>query len=270
VLDAGVNFEGYVVDGVLGRGGSATVYRAHGMADPRQQAALKVLADDHRGPAELARLEREFAFANRLNHPQVVSVFRRGDGWLTMELVDGGTVTTLGSLEDRLAALAQIADALDYVHRSGIVHCDVKPSNILVFQAFSHAGAVLIDFGVAHSLAEDVARHPQQVQASLPYVAPELLRGQSPSAATDEYALACSAVELITGSPPFVTDTAAALIDAQLNLPPPQRSDTLSWLPRAFDSIVGKAMAKTPELRYESCGQFVTQLTRTLGNRPAR
>jgi eukaryotic-like serine/threonine-protein kinase len=257
-------FEGYVIDAVLGHGGCATVYRAHDAADAQHAIALKVLADDHRGPAELRRLQREFDFAKRLRHPQVITVSEHGDGWLAMALVDGGTVATLHSLSDHLTALAQIADALDYVHSFGIVHCDVKPSNILVFQEFSRDGAVLIDFGVAHSVAEDVHRRPQQVQASLPYIAPEVLRGRAPSAVTDEYGLACTTVELVTGSPPFVENTTMALIDAHLNRSPPRTSGTMSWLPRAFDSIIGRAMAKDPEVRYQTCTEFVSLVIKVL------
>jgi eukaryotic-like serine/threonine-protein kinase len=264
VLRRGKEFEGYVVDDVLGHGGSATVYRAHDAATPHHTVALKILADEHRTLAECARLRREFDFAKGLDHPHVVSVERRGDGWLTMQFIDGRTAKSLRSLEDRLTTLAQIADALDYVHRCGIVHCDVKPSNILVHADFSGGGAVLIDFGVAHALADDHHKRPQQVQASLPYIAPEVLYGQAPWAATDEYALACTAVELITGAPPFRANTSMALVDAQLNRAPPRISRTLSWVPRAFDSILAKAMAKDPAVRYRSCTQFVALLTRAL------
>ena len=129
-----------------------------------------------------------------------------------MEVVDGGTSTALSTKEDRLTALAQIADALDYTHRTGIVHCDVKPSNILVPQDFSRA--VLIDFGVAYAVSETVGWHATQIEASLPYTAPELLHGRPPSALTDQYALACTAVELLLGAPPFSgAETWMALVD---------------------------------------------------------
>ena len=252
------------MDVALGHGGYATVYRAHDAAIPDRAVALKVLDEHRRGPTQLARLQREFDFARRLDHPHVVAMYESGDGWLAMELVDGGTVATLSSLPDRLAALAQIADALDYTHRLGIVHCDVKPSNILVSQGFSRSGAVLIDFGVAHAVAEDVGRHTTHIEASLPYSAPELLRGQAPSAATDEYALACTTVELITGSPPFSANTPMALVDAHLNRPPPRLSREISWLPHAFDSILAKAMAKSPDNRYESCTRFISLITQAL------
>ncbi len=257
-------FEGYVVDAVLGHGGYATVYRAHDAADPDRVVALKVLDDHHRQPAQMARLQREFDFANRLDHPHIIKVYERGSGWLAMELIDGGTVAKLQAMSDRLAALAQIADALDYAHRRGIVHCDVKPSNILVSLPFSVRGAVLIDFGVAHAVAEDVGHRPTHIEASLPYSAPELLRGHAPSAATDEYALACTAFELITGSPPFTATTSMALVDEQLHAPPPKVSRKIDWLPHAFDSIMAKALAKSPDNRYESCSEFVSLIARAL------
>jgi eukaryotic-like serine/threonine-protein kinase len=262
---AGEEFEGYVVDGAVGHGGYATVYRAHDVAGPDRAIALKILDEFHRRPAQLARLQREFEFAHQLDHPHIVTVYESGPGWLAMEFVGGGTVAILPTMANRLAALAQIAGALDYTHKCGILHCDVKPSNILVSEDFPRFGAVLIDFGVAHAVVEDVGRHPTHIEASLPYSAAELLRGQAPTAATDEYALACTAVELITGAPPFSANTSMGLVEAHLHSPPPRISRTISWIPHAFDSILAKAMAKSPENRYESCAEFVSLITRALG-----
>jgi eukaryotic-like serine/threonine-protein kinase len=264
VVSLGGWYEGYVVDAALGHGGYATVYLAHDAAGPDRTVALKILDDFHREPAQIARLQREFDFAHQLDHPHIIKVYECGEGWLAMELVKGGTATKLKGLTSRLAALAQIADALDYAHRLGIVHCDVKPSNILVSLPFSARGAVLIDFGVAHAVAEDVGRRPTHVEASLPYSAPELLRGQAPSAATDEYALACTAFELITGSPPFTATTSIDLVDEQLHAPPPKLSRKVDWLPHAFDSMMSKALAKNPDNRYESCSEFIALITRAL------
>jgi serine/threonine protein kinase len=255
----------YVVDAPLGYGGYATVYRARDAAIPDRAVALKVLDGNHRQPAQLARLQREFDFAHRLDHPHIIDVYGCGEGWLAMELVDGGTVAKLDDLRDRLAALAQIAGALDYAHQRGIVHCDVKPSNILVSLPFSTRGAVLIDFGAAHAVAEEVGRRPARIEASLPYSAPELLRGHAPSAATDEYALACTACELITGSTPFTATTSMGLMDEHLHSPPPKLSRKIVWLPHAFDSIMSKALAKSPDNRYESCSEFTSLITRAVG-----
>lgn len=268
---------------VVGSGGSAVVYLAR---DPDgTTVALKVLDDRHREPTHLARLQREFDFARQLDHPNIVTVFAAGPGWLAMEFLDGGTVSKLPGTTQHLTALAQVAGALDFAHRRGIVHCDVKPANILVDQPFSRA--VLIDFGVAHSMAEDVAARlthdrsrmsldparritrqasqPQpNVQASLPYSAPELLAGRTPSAPTDQYALACTAVELLTGSPPFTADTAVALMDQQLYSRPPRISQRCSWIPQAADSIIAKAMAKEPDRRHDSCAEFVSLISEVI------
>jgi serine/threonine protein kinase len=193
-----------------------------------------------------------------------VTVYERGPSWLSMELISGGSVAGLVTVPNRLAALGQIADALDYTHNRLIVHCDVKPANILVHTDFSRHGAVLIDFGVAHSITDDIGYRPVRVEASLPYSAPELLTGHAPTEATDEYALACTAVELLTGSPPFTANTQMGLIDAHLHRPPPHRSREISWLPRVFDSILAKAMAKDPEKRYHSCRELVSLIIRAL------
>lgn len=258
VLSPGDRFDGHTVDAVLGHGGYATVYRAHA-AD--RVVALKVLDEEHRHQAQVARLRREFDFAHRLHHLNIVTVYERGPAWLSMELVGCGSVSDVTSMANRLAALSQIADALDYTHNHAIVHCDVKPANILVREDFS---AVLIDFGVAHSSSDDIGRRPSQVEASLPYSAPELITGHAPSGATDEYALACTAVELITGTPPFTASTPLGLVDAHLHAPPPRRSVGIPWLPAVFDSVIAKALAKSPPDRYRSCRELMSLITRAL------
>lgn len=264
MVDAGGHLDGYVIDREVGRGGHATVYRAHARAHPERPVALKVLAEDHRGPAQQARLTREFDFAHRLRHPHIVTMYERGPFWLAMQFVDGGKSTQLRRLADRLTTLAQIADALDYMHQQGIVHSDVKPANVLVAKDFSRTGACLIDFSVAHAVVDDVFRRPKELQASLPYVAPEMLRGHAPTAATDEYALACCAVELLTGAPPFVADTSDELVKAHLRGIPPRTSCRVAWGSRAFDTVVARAMARDPEVRYQSCAEFVEHITRAV------
>jgi serine/threonine-protein kinase len=258
-------FEDYLVEGVIGHGGSATVYRAQHAEGKTGPVALKVLDEHHHDPLHLTRLLREFEFAKRAAHPHVVTMYDCGPGWLAMQLIDGGTALSLVARKDRLTALAQIADALDNAHLLGIVHCDVKPSNILVSKAFSVGGATLVDFGIARAVADDVTRRPTHVEASLPYAAPEVLHGHPPTAASDEYALACTTVELLTGSPPFAAPTSMALVDAHLNGTLPKYSKRIEWMPRAFDSILAKAMAKSPDLRYQSCSEFVSLVTRAIG-----
>jgi serine/threonine protein kinase len=264
VLAPGDRFEGYVIEGALGHGGYATVYRAHHTEGSDRAVALKVLDSQHRHLAQLARLRREFKFAKQLDHPHIVTVYERGPGWLSMELISGGNAATLSTVPDRLTALTQIADALDYIHNRGIVHCDVKTANILGHQEFSRDGAVLIDFGVARVITDDIGHHAASIEASIPYAAPELLTGYAPTGATDEYALACTAVELITGSPPFTAETQLGQIRAHLHSPAPRWSREIEWLPRVFDSILAKALAKNPKERYQSCREFASLIARAL------
>ncbi|WP_252393949.1 serine/threonine-protein kinase [Candidatus Mycolicibacterium alkanivorans] len=260
-MHPGQSFESYLVETVLGRGGEAAVYRARGGGPAHPVVALKVLDDAHRDQGCTGRLAREFRLADRLRHPHIVEVYDHGPFWIAMQYVDGGNVTTLTTLDYRLQALGQIAAALDHAHHDGIVHADVKPTNILVHQHFSQDGAVLIDFGVAYALAEDVWHRPPHVLASLPYAAPELLQGRLPQAATDEYALACTALEVLTGRTPFAGDSPLALVDAHLHLPPPEVSHAISWLSRSFDVVLARAIAKDPDRRYESCTEMMRYVT---------
>ncbi|MGY4712422.1 serine/threonine-protein kinase [Mycolicibacterium sp. CBM1] len=253
---------GYLVEVLLGRGGEAAVYRAR--AADGSVVALKVLDEDHRGPVDVTHLAREYRITARLQHRRIVRVYDHGRDWIAMQYVDGGDVTGLRSVDAKLTALEQIAAALDHAHRGGIVHSDVKPANILVHQNFSRDGAILIDFGVAHVLAEDVWHRHTQVVASLPYAAPELLQGRLPQAATDEYALACTALEVLTGAPPFPADNPTALIDAHLHLPPPEPSRDEAWLSRSFDLVLARAIAKDPDRRYSSCTEMMHHFAETL------
>ena len=264
MLSPGDRFEGYVIDAPAGHGGSATVYRAHETRSPERVVALKILARGHDGPAERARLRRESDYARRLRHPHVVEIYDSGPAWLAMEYAAGGTVTSLATVPNRVAALSQIADALDFIHAHDVVHCDVKPSNILVAQDFYREGALLIDFGNARASGESAVPYTTHVTASLPYSPPELLTGAAVTGATDVYALAATAVEMITGSPPFTATTQAALTDSQLHRDPPRPSRDIDWLPRAFDSILAKAMAKSPTARYQSCAELIALITRVV------
>ncbi len=262
MVHPGQEFAGHPVEALLGRGGGAAVYRARG-ADG-SVLALKVLDDQHRDDANTARLAREYRITAGLRHRHIVRVYDHDRYWMTLQYVDGGNATGLHSLDTKLEALAQIADALDHAHRCGVVHTDVKPANILIHQDFSRDGAILIDFGVAHVLAEDVWHRPAEVVASLPYAAPELLQGRLPQAATDEYALACTALELLTGFPPFTAHNPMALVDAHLHLPPPETSREVRWLSRSFDLVLARAIAKDPDRRYPSCTELVHHIADTV------
>ncbi|MBA0048960.1 serine/threonine-protein kinase [Mycobacteroides sp. LB1] len=262
----GDEFNGYVIDSIAGRGGTAQVYLAHRAAgDDTGTVALKVLHPRHRNPENIDRLHREFDLAQRFSHPRIITVYERGDAWLTMQALDGGSAKDLVGTDQswvipiKMTALQQIAGALDYIHEAQVVHCDVKPSNIMRTRS---GNAVLTDFGIAQERA-DGPKVPV-VQTSLPYAAPEVLRGLPVTAATDQYALACTAVELFDGKPPFTAHTAMKLADLHLNATPWPISYRHKYIPRAFDSIVAKAMAKDPLSRYPTCTEFITLLTHAM------
>lgn len=257
-------FAAYTIDSPIGRGGSAEVFLAH--RDSRT-VALKILDPRHRTPETIDRLRREYQLAHRLSHPRIITVYDHGEDWIAMEAIDGGSAADLVGtdqtwlIEIKLTVLQQIAGALDYIHENGVIHCDVKPANILRRRG---GDAVLTDFGVAQTTSEAHGPRPPVVLTSLPYAAPEVLLGQPVCAATDQYALACTAVELFDGKPPFTANTTAKLMDLQLRATPWPISYRHDDIPRAFDSIVLRAMEKDPANRYATCTEFVTLLTHVL------
>jgi serine/threonine protein kinase len=267
VLAIGDRHGDYVIADVVGHGGSATVYLAHRAEDPDSPVAVKVLDPPHRDTMHLGRLAREYDFANTVRHPHVVVMYERGDDWLAMQFLAGGAVTNLTVRRDVLVALAQIASALDHAHSLGVVHCDVKPTNIMLAQDFSDGGAVLTDFGIARALTDHLGHDITRIEASLPYTAPEVLYGHPPTAASDQYALACTAIELLFGAPPFQRPTMFALANDHLRSPVPKYSRRIKWVPYGFDSIIATAMAKDPENRYPTCAKFVEMITRALYGR---
>jgi serine/threonine protein kinase len=292
LLTPGVRVGDVVVTAELGAGSSATVYRARPVPDAGGQdaggddVALKVraLAGE---PAEdlVDRFRREFELARLVAGPHVVPVYdhgldRPGGGrtvlWLTMELVDGGTGTGLvpaasaePDLDRVLPVLGQVAGALDRAHALDVLHRDVKPANVLL-RPGPLLDAVLTDFGTAQLLADLRPAAPRgRVAGSLPYAAPELLTGGRLGPATDVYALACTAVEWLTGAPPFPRATAFAVTSAHLTDPPPDLVRRRGWLPAAAGEALARGLAKEPGDRFGSCGELARTLTAALeGVRP--
>ncbi|WP_307797372.1 serine/threonine-protein kinase [Williamsia soli] len=278
ILVPGTRVAGLTVRAHLGSGGTSEVYKVHNPVDDRIEA-LKVL-DTEFTAVDVARMrfEREFEIARTLEHPHIVAMYRSGELagaalgpqqvrsalWMTMQYVEGTTAAVLipgphgqPRLPLVLEVLAQIAEALDFAHRMDVLHRDVKPSNILIGHQ-TQISAVLTDFGIARFLDDTrpVAQNGRIV-GSIPYAAPEMLQGQQLSTATDVYSLACAVVELLTGRPPFPYPTTFGIVHAHIAGVPPKVSDRRRWLPSAIDSILGKALAKDPAARYQSCSEFI-------------
>lgn len=268
---SGKQIGGYRLIGVLGKGGMGEVYAAEPL-DGTPPVAVKILPPELAAQTEpLARFEREAEFLTRLQHPNIVRTMGAGmaDGlhYLVMELIDGQTLSERmkhGSPLSQGAAVALIRDvavALDAAHAAGIIHRDVKPSNILLRPTPEGIEAVLTDFGIA-KLAQDATSSLTQsnLLGTLDYIAPEqIIASRGVDHRADIYALGVIAYHLLVGSHPF-GGAPAALLFAHLNQPPPDPRDSRPDFPRHHVQALLKALAKKPEERYESASDFARAL----------
>jgi YVTN family beta-propeller protein len=264
----------YEVQARIGRGGMGEVYLAR---DTRlgRPVALKVLperfAEDERFRE---RLLRESQLAASLDHPNVVPVYDAGevDGrlFIAMRYVDGVDLKALlrasGPLdpERAVAIAAQLAEALDAAHRRGLVHRDVKPSNVLLDQQGDRDHAYLADFGLTRS-NRGAGPTDGQFMGTVDYVAPEQIRGDEMDGRADQYALGCLLFECLTGSLPFSKRSDVAAIFAHLEEPVPAASERCDALPSDVDAVLARAMAKEPAHRFDSCRALVAATHDALG-----
>ena len=266
----GLDIGRYHIVGRLGQGGMATVYKAYDTNLDRE-VALKFIRRDA-FPEEIAqhvlkRFEREAKTLARLSHPNIVRIYDYGEyagsPYLVMEYINGGTLKTytgqpLG-LAQAVNLLAPVARGLDYAHQHGVVHRDVKPANILIT---AEGIPMLSDFGVAKILEGEGGNTltGTGVGVGTPeYMAPEQWVNQVVPQ-TDIYALAVVFYELITAHRPFTADTPAAVLLKQMNDPLPRPKSFVPNLPDAVEGVLYKALAKAPEARYRSMGEFAAAL----------
>jgi serine/threonine-protein kinase len=281
-LAPGDQVAGYQIQERIGRGGMAVVYRALDLRLGRT-VALKVLAPDL-GADEAFRLRfmRESRAAAGVDHPHIVPVFEAGEAggvlFIAMRYVGGGDVRSLIETEGRLspgraAAIAShVASALDAAHARGLVHRDVKPGNILLGQASNGLDhAYLADFGLSKlALTSSTLTSTGQFLGTLDYVSPEQIQGQPVDGRADQYALACTVVEMLTGAPPFRRHDTRALMWAQLEAEPPRLTERRPELPPVADQVIGRALAKTADGRYPTCRDFAAALTAACAPMPGR
>ncbi|MVU82016.1 protein kinase [Nocardia sp. ET3-3] len=254
-----------------------SVYLAKHPRLPRM-TALKLLNQEMFSDDEIrARFIREADLVARLDHPNIVTVYDRGDEgeqlWISMQYIDGINASSIspGTLPPLRAAqiIGETAKALDYAHGLGVLHRDVKPANILLARSSSKTGAgervYLTDFGIAR-LRDDTGHLTQTgtVTATLAYASPEQLTGASLDGRSDQYSLACTLFQLLTGAVPFEGTSPAAVIRGHLQQPPPPASPLRQNLPRAIDAVLAKALSKRPADRYRSCVEFATAAERAL------
>jgi serine/threonine-protein kinase len=276
-LAPGDRLAGYLIQDRIGRGGMAVVYRALDLRLGRI-VALKVLAprlgEDH---AFRQRFIRESRAAAGVDHPHIVPVFEAGEAagmlFIVMRYVDHGDIRRLIEAQGWLSPLraaaitTQVASALDAAHVRGLVHRDVKPGNMLLARAGDGSDHVyLSDFGLSkQSVNTSTLTAAGQFLGTLDYVSPEQIQGNHVDGRADQYALACTVVEMLTGRPPFHRDDTMQLMWAQLEEPPPSLTERRPDLPPAVDQVVAAALAKSPAGRYPTCAAFAASLSAAAG-----
>jgi serine/threonine-protein kinase len=272
----------YELGDTLGYGGMSEVHKGRDVRLSRDVAVKVLRADLARDPQFQERFRREAQNAAALNHPAIVAVYdtgetRTADGslpYIVMEYVDGRTlrdiVKTEGPLPGQRAMeiMADVSAALDFSHRHGIIHRDVKPANVMI----TKTGAVkVMDFGIARAIHDGQAAVTQTaaVIGTAQYLSPEQARGEAVDARSDVYASGCVLFELLTGEPPFTGDSPVAVAYQHVREDPKPPSALNPRVNPALDAIVLKAMSKGPANRYQSAAEMRTDLVRVLsGQRP--
>ncbi|MGZ8633810.1 MAG: serine/threonine-protein kinase [Solirubrobacteraceae bacterium] len=258
----------YRIEGLVGAGRMGVVYLA---IDPSgRKVALKVLRDDVAiDPIYRERFRREGRMLASLNHPHVIQIYGMGeiDGLhyiatrLTESTLRDFIVAGPIPVEDAITILSAVADALDAAHAAGVVHRDIKPANVLMDPG---PRAYLTDFGLARDPTGFALTAPGQVLGTIDYMAPELLEGVRIGPATDIYALACLAVETLTGQVPFMRDNDAATTYAHVMGAPPSVSERRPELPVAVDDVIAAGMAKAPDDRPATAGTLIADMLRAM------
>lgn len=268
----------YEVRDLIGRGGMAEVHLGYDTRLSRT-IAIKLLRSDMAEDATFqARFRREAQSAAALNHPSIVAVYdsgeeqvtgpdgrTRGVPYIVMEYVEGHTVRELLGegeavpIDEAVEIVTGVLDALEYSHRAGIVHRDIKPGNIML----TSTGAVkVMDFGIARAIEDSAATVTQThaVVGTAQYLSPEQARGELVDSRSDLYSTGCLLYELLTGRPPFQGDSAVAIAYQHVREIPKAPSATAPDVPESLDRVVLKALAKNREDRYQDAAHMRTDL----------
>lgn len=271
----------YELGAIIGRGGMADVIAANDMRLGRRVAIKLMRRELASDPLFLARFRREAQAAAGLNHPTIVAVYDSGEDivgtgteaaslpYIVMELVEGETVRDVlrsgkGFTPERALQVARdVLTALDYSHRNGIVHRDIKPGNVMI----TKNGAIkVMDFGIARAMSDsgNTLTASQTVMGTAQYLSPEQARGSEADARSDIYSLGCLLYEMLTGRPPFTGESAVAIAYQHVSglvIPPSQLNPEIS---PSIDALVQMSLAKDATERYQTAAEMREDIDRAL------
>ncbi|GLY07274.1 MULTISPECIES: Stk1 family PASTA domain-containing Ser/Thr kinase [Actinoplanes] len=272
----------YQVGELLGYGGMAEVHKGRDLRLGRDVAIKMLRSDLARDATFQERFRREAQNSAALNHPAIVAVYDTGEEisstnekvpFIVMEFVNGETLKELLAQEQRLQPrraleiTADICAALEFSHRHGIIHRDIKPGNVMITQ---NGQVKVMDFGIARALASGATTMTQTsaVIGTAQYLSPEQARGESVDARSDVYAAGCVLFELVIGHPPFVGDSPVSVAYQHVREDPRTPSSIVHDLPPEIDAIALKALAKNPVNRYQSAQEMRADALRAVSGRP--
>ncbi|MFI5936058.1 Stk1 family PASTA domain-containing Ser/Thr kinase [Actinoplanes sp. NPDC051494] len=272
----------YQVGELLGYGGMAEVHKGRDLRLGRDVAIKMLRSDLARDATFQERFRREAQNSAALNHPAIVAVYDTGEEispagekqpFIVMEFVAGQTLKEVLTAEQRLQTrraleiTADICAALEFSHRHGIIHRDIKPGNVMITP---NGQVKVMDFGIARALASGATTMTQTsaVIGTAQYLSPEQARGESVDARSDVYAAGCVLFELLIGHPPFVGDSPVSVAYQHVREQPRAPSDIVREVPPEVDAIVLKALAKNPLNRYQSAQEMRADALRAVAGRP--
>lgn len=269
-------FAGYHIVRMIGRGGMGEIYQARHPRLPRT-VALKILNPEHTEDLEFRRrFQRESRIVAGLEHPAIVGVHDCGEEagrlWISMQYIDGGDAQErmnragVSGTAEVARIVRVVAAALDYAHGAGVIHRDVKPSNILIGEdRGAIRGVYVADFGIALPAGEATRiTTADSLVGSVDYTAPERLCDVEVIPATDQYSLGCTTFHLLTGRRPYEYEKLTELVSAHLSAPVPSAVELNGSLRPAIDHVLSTAMSKNPADRYPDCRTFAAEVTHAL------
>jgi serine/threonine protein kinase len=253
----------YRILGEIGAGGMGVVYRAMDLLLEREVAIKRLRSEYASSPNVLERFRKEAQLQAKLNHPNIAQLYtllQDGDSLcIVMEFIDGTVLRNFMPMpwQSAVPVILQILEALDYAHRRGVLHRDIKPDNIVV----DHSGVVkVMDFGIAHALGAARLTRERVVIGTLEYMPPERLLNREMDESSDLYSVGVLLFEMLCGRLPFASESEYEMLRAQVETPAPPVGQFVSGVPDFVCDAVRRALEKEPRSRYASCGDMAAAL----------